>query len=169
LSQEDEKKRFWRVDPAIFKLGRKPGSLERYLLPVVRVFGKYMLYALALSYPLTLALVGLVYGGLVFWGYFAGSIAVIGLVISRLGYARNFDRWDVGVRRFATIFVAFIAALGFFAGVIYLKIWLVPIVFAVLVPSLFLTLERSRLWHLTLRFVHLLLKRFRRSRPSSRC
>jgi hypothetical protein len=144
LSKDDKKKRFWQVDPAMFKLGRRAGSLERYILPVVKSLGKYVLYSIAIFYPITLAVVGLVYGGFVMWGYFAVSVAVIGLLISRLGYARNFASWDVSSRKFAAIVVAFIAALGFFAGIIYLKVWFLPIVFAVLVSGLVLTVKRGR-------------------------
>ncbi|HVH14672.1 MAG TPA: hypothetical protein VNA15_02995 [Candidatus Angelobacter sp.] len=161
MSQDDKKKRFWQVDPAIFKLGRRAGSVERYLLPALRGFGRYVLYALALFYPITLAVVGLVYGGLAFWTYFVGSFAVIGLIISKLGYARNFDRWNVSSRTFAAIFVAFIALLGFFAGLIYLKVWFVPIVFGGLYASFFLTLERSRVWHLMHKSYSLLKKKVR--------
>ena len=168
MSQDDKKKRFWQVDPAIFKLGRRAGSAERYLLPALRGFGRYVLYAVALFYPITLALVGLVYGGLAFWSYFVGSVAVIGLIISRLGYARNFDQWNVGSRRFAAIPLAFLAMLGFYAGLIYLKIWLVPIVFALLLATLFLTLEKATIGSGIRKSYRLLRKRLGRSkRPSN--
>ena len=137
--------------------------MERYLLPAVRGFGRYVLYALALFYPITLAVVGLVYGGLAFWSYFAGSFAVIGIIISKLGYARNFDRWNVSSRRFAILPLAFLAVLGFFAGLIYLKVWLVPIVFALLLATLFLTLEKAAIGSGIRKSYRLLRKRLRRS------
>ncbi len=51
---------------------------------MLRPLGSLILFALAAFYPLILVYLGLAYGGLVFWGALAGSLAIIYIVISRL-------------------------------------------------------------------------------------
>jgi len=106
--------------------------------------GKFGLYALAVTYPIYLVYVGLVFGGLAFWAFFAGSIAVIGIVITRLGYASNFRHWDIGLKRTVGLLLGFPLAVGFYVGLIYLKTWLVPVSFGFAGLGLLLMLKRSK-------------------------
>lgn len=85
----------------------------------LRPLGSLILFALAAFYPLILVYLGLAYGGLVFWGALAGSLAIIYIVISRLGYARNFEGRGQPVLKSLTIL-----ALGFGLAVgLYLSIF----------------------------------------------
>ncbi len=113
-------------------------------MPVLRQVGKFGLYALAITYPLYLIYVGLAFGGLVFWGFFAGSLAVMGTVISKLGYSSNFRHWDVGLKRMAGVLLGFVVAVGFFGGIIYLRSWFVPVVLLILGLGVFLVLRRFK-------------------------
>jgi hypothetical protein len=72
--------------------------LERRILPPLLQIGKFGLYALAVTYPVHLVYVGLVYGGVAFWSFFAGSIMIMGATITKLGYASNFRHWDIASR-----------------------------------------------------------------------
>jgi len=105
---------------------------------------KFGLYTLAIAYPLYLVYIGLIFGGLVFWGFFVGSIAVIGAAITKLGYASNFRHWDISLKRIAGVFLGFLVAASFYAGIIYLKTWLIPVVFGLFGLGLVLVLRRRR-------------------------
>lgn len=108
---------------------RGPGGrfVERRIVPALRTTGRYGLYLLAIMYPLYLVIIGIVFGGLVFWIFLAASTAVVGFALTRLGYSSNFRSWDIGFRRMIGIMLGFFLALGFYWGLIYLKAWLVPI------------------------------------------
>jgi hypothetical protein len=144
LPEEHEKRRLWDVDPSIFEVSRKASFFERRVFPVLRQIVKFGLYGLAISYPIYLVYVGLAFGGLVFWTVFTGSIALIGAVITKLGYASNFRHWDVSLRRTISVFLGFVVAAGFYAGIIYLKSWVLPIVLGPLVFGLLFVLKRKK-------------------------
>lgn len=139
-----KKRKLWEVDPSIFELGHNASFVERRILPPLRQLGKFGLYALALTYPIYLIYVGLAFGGLAFWGFLAGSIAVMGVVITRLGYASNFRHWDISLGRTVGVFLGFVVAVGFYGGLIYLKTLFVPIAFGIVAVGLFLVLRRSK-------------------------
>jgi hypothetical protein len=144
LPEGRKKKKLWEFDPSIFEPGRKASFLERRIAPPLKQLGKFGLYALALTYPIYLVLVGLVFGGLAFWGFLAGSTAVMGIILWRLGYASNFRHWDISLKRTVGLLLGFPLAIGFYGGLIYLKIWLVPIAFGFAGLGLLLILRRSR-------------------------
>ena len=144
LPEKPKKRRLWEVDPSIFEPGRKASFFEKHIVPPLHQLGKFGLYALAITYPIYLVYVGLVFGGFAFWGFFAGSIAVIGIVITRLGYASNFRHWDIDFKRTAGLLLGFPLAVGFYVGLIYLKTWLVPISFGLAGLGLLLVLRRSK-------------------------
>jgi hypothetical protein len=144
LPEEREKRKLWDVDPSIFEAGRKASFYERRVFPILRQTAKFGLYGLAIAYPIYLVYVGLAFGGLVFWTFFAGSIALIGVVITKLGYAPNFRHWDISLRRTVSVFLGFALAAGFYAGIIYLKSWVLPIVLGLLVFGLLLVLRRRK-------------------------
>jgi hypothetical protein len=83
-------------------------------------------------------------GGLAFWGFFAGSVMIMGATITKLGYASNFRHWDIGLKRTLGVLLGFSVAAGFYAGLIYLKIWLVPIAFIILGFGVLLFLKRLK-------------------------
>jgi hypothetical protein len=144
LPEQRKKKKLWEVDPSIFEPGRKASLFERRILPPLRQIGKFGLYALAITYPIYLVYVGLAYGGLAFWSFFAGSIMIMGATITKLGYASSFRHWDIGLKRTLGLLLGFPVALGFYAGLIYLKIWFVPIAFGLVGIGLLLVLRRSK-------------------------
>ncbi len=144
MPEPRKKRRLWEIDPTVFQPGRKAGFFERRLLQPFKFVGKYVLFALALTYPLYLVIVGIAFGGLVFWAFFAGSVAILGVLITRLGYARNFANWDLGFRNFGVLFLAFLVAMGFYMGLIYLRVWFVPIFVTILAFGLVLFLRRSK-------------------------
>jgi hypothetical protein len=144
LPEEREKRKLWDVDPSIFEAGRKASFYERRVFPILRQTAKFGLYGLALAYPIYLVYVGLAFGGLVFWTFFAGSIALIAVVITKLGYAPNFRHWDISLRRTISVFLGFALAAGFYAGIIYLKSLVLPIVLGLLVFGLLLVLRRRK-------------------------
>jgi hypothetical protein len=96
------------------------------IIPPLRQVGKFGLFALAFMYPVYLVYVGIAFGGLAFWGFFVASVAVMGIVITRLGYAANFRQWDISLKKVSGLLLAFALALGFVSGLVYLRIWLVP-------------------------------------------
>jgi hypothetical protein len=71
-------------------------------------------------------------------------MAVIGLAITKLGYASNFRHWDISLDRIGGIFLGFLVATTFYAGIIYLKTWLIPVVFGLFGLGLLLVLRRRR-------------------------
>src|SRR6267378_5640068 len=99
MPDQPKKRRLWEVDPSIFEPGRKASLFERRIAPSLRQIAKFGLYALAITYPLYLIFVGLAFGGLVFWSFFAGSLAVMWTIINRLGYSSNFTHWDISLKR----------------------------------------------------------------------
>jgi hypothetical protein len=144
LPEQRKKKKLWEVDPSIFEPGRKASFFEHRIFPPLRQIGKFGLYALAITYPIYLVYVGVAYGGLAFWSFFAGSIVIMGATITKLGYASNFRHWDIGLKRTLGLLLGFPVALGFYAGLIYLKIWFVPIAFGLVGIGLLLVLRRSK-------------------------
>jgi hypothetical protein len=89
-------------------------------------------------------LVGLAFGGLAFWSFLAGSTAVMGVILWRLGFASHFRHWDISLKRTVGVLLGFPLAFGFYAGLFYLKIWFVPVVFGFAGLGLLLILRRSR-------------------------
>ena len=128
----------------MYQKGPLTGFLRRRVVPPLRQIGKFVLIGLALTYPIYLVYVGLAFGGIAFWAFLLGSFAVIGVVISRLGFAGNFRNWDMGATRIVGFLIAFLVAAGFYSGLIYLKTWFVPIVFLALGLGLFLIVKRNR-------------------------
>jgi hypothetical protein len=143
LPEKPKKRKLWDVDPSIFKPGRKASFYERRIVPPLRQIGKFGLYSLAISYPLYLVYVGLAFGGLAFWGFLAGSMALMGIIIARLGYSSNFRNWDTSLKRTLGLILGFLLAIGFYGGLIYLKTWFLPIGFGLAGVGLLLMLRRS--------------------------
>jgi hypothetical protein len=118
---EKEKKDLglWEVDPKIFE-ARKAGFFERYVIGRIRAIGGYSLLGAAFAYPIVLVYLGVAYGGLVFWGSFAGSFVLIMALIRGLGFDKNFANKDISWTRSAAIPISFVMAVAFIFGLIYL-------------------------------------------------
>ena len=142
MTKKQRKTRLWQFDPSVFQPGPKAGFLEHQILRRARALGKYTLYSLAFAYPVALVSLGIIFGGLVFWGTFAGSVGLMWLIIKKAGYARNFAGWGVGNRRFLGLFGAFGFVLAFFYGLIQLRAWILPIFGGALVIALIVGMTR---------------------------
>jgi hypothetical protein len=143
LPEQHKKKKLWEVDPSIFEPGRKASFFERRILPPLRQIGKFGLYALAITYPIYLVYVGLAYGGLAFWSFFAGSVMVMGVTITKLGYASNFRHWDIGMKRTVGVILGFAVAASFYAGLVYARILFVPVALGLIAVGVFILWKQS--------------------------
>ncbi len=101
-----------------------------------RSLGKHTLYGLAFSYPLVLVTIGIMFGGLVFWPALGASVGLMWLIITKTGYSKNFASWDVGNKKFIGLFIAFGTAIALVYGLIYVRLWTIPIFGAILVLAL---------------------------------
>ncbi len=139
--------RLWQFDPAVFRPGRKAGHFERHLLAPARSVAKHTLYVLAFAYPILLVTLGLLFGGLVFWSSLAGSMLVVWIVLKKTGYARNFEDWDIGYRKFLGLTIAFGMTVLFVYSLGYtpLKIMTIPIMGGALALVLILAVWRAEL------------------------
>jgi hypothetical protein len=142
LTKKQRKTRLWQFDPSVFQPGPKAGFLEHHIHRRARALGKYTLYSLAFTYPVSLVSLGIIFGGLVFWSTFAGSAFLIWLIIKKAGYAKNFADWGVSNNRFLGLFGAFGIVIGFFYGLIYVREWFFPIFGGALVIALILGVRR---------------------------
>jgi hypothetical protein len=128
-SPPSRKKRFWEVDPAVFRSSGKYGIRER-VADRVRQAGKSLAWLLLFTYPLTLPLLGLLYGGLVFWGTFAGTVIVMMILLSKFGYGRTFGARDFPFfKSLVGLSGAFLCTLGLYLSLAFLKFWTIPIAF----------------------------------------
>lgn len=138
MTKKARETHLWQVDLSVFEPLPKAGLFERHVVGRARSLGKHTLYLLAFAYPILLVTAGVMFGGIVFWTSFAGSMGVIYFVIKRAGYSGNFASWDIGYKKF----VGLIAAFGIYAaliyGLIYIRLWVVPIFAGILVIALIL-------------------------------
>lgn len=131
-SEAERKKRLWEVDPTIFRHKKQRGPFE-HLLALMKSVGKSMALALVLSYPLALPLLGVIFGGLVFWGSLGASVLIMGVLLRKFGYARNFEGQNRSLLKgLVGLVIGFTMAAGFYLGLFYYKVWIVPIMFGLL-------------------------------------
>jgi hypothetical protein len=147
LPGSDKKKRKpWEVDPSIFEPGPRATKIRRFLIEPAKSLAKFSFFGLMLIYPLGLVILGLLFGGLVFWAVFAGSAGLIGLLLWRFGYAKNYAAWNPDFKRqLIGISVAFLLTMGFFFGLTTLSIWMIPIIFALLAVGMVFVLKKAQL------------------------
>lgn len=99
-----------------------------------------------ISYPVTLPVLGILFGGLVFWGTFVGSVGLIGFGLWKAGYARNYQAWNPNLaRQLVGLSIGFAMTLGMFYGLFYLKAWVLPLFGGLLALMLALILRKSSL------------------------
>lgn len=144
LSEEHKKRKLWEVDPTVFDAGRKASFFERRVAPALRQLGKFGLFSLALTYPIYLVYVGVAFGGLAFWGFLVGSIAIMGIIITKLGYASNFKHWDISLKRTLGLLLGFPVTVGFYEALIHLKTLFLPVAFVLAGLGFLLILRRSK-------------------------
>jgi len=139
------KSHFWQFDPSLFQPGPRSGFLQRHILGPARTIAGRTVWVLAFAYPLLLVTLGVVFGGLVFWASFAGSAGLIWLIIKKAGYARNFEGWDIGYRKFLALFVAFGITLTLFIGLLYTPTrgFTIPLMGGILILALALAIWKT--------------------------
>ena len=117
----------------MFKQGKKTGFFERKIVPPLKSLGKYTLFAVLFMYPIGLVVIGIAFGWIVFWPTLLGSFAVIGILLTKLGYSRHFASWGhFSLKSLGAFILTFLIALSFYAGIFYLRAWLIPIIFGIL-------------------------------------
>jgi hypothetical protein len=140
--EEKKSNKLWEIDPTIFQPGKPSGYFEK-AVSLLRAFGKYVSFALLLFYGPILVILGIVFGGLVFWGALAGSMALIGLILKKLGYAKNFAAWNPRIgRQLLSLFLGFLFAVGLYLGLIRFQAWLIPIAFGLAALGILLSLRK---------------------------
>ena len=139
-----KKKRLWEVDSTLYQKRRGASFLEGRVFPALRQVGKFSLISLALVYPLGLVIVGIVYGGLGFWSFFAVSLAIIYLVIAKLGFAPRFRSQGQGFKGILGILGGFLLAAGFYEGLFILRTWTIPAAIGLSALGIVFMLRRTR-------------------------
>jgi len=138
---EEKSEKLWEVNPTIFQPGKPAGYLEK-AVSLLRTLGKFVSFGLLLVYGPILVILGIVYGGLVFWGALAGSMALIGLTLKKLGYANNFAAWNPRIgRQLLSLSLGFLLAVGLYLGLFTFRIWLIPIAFGLAALGILLSLR----------------------------
>jgi len=136
--ESDEKKKLWAVDASIFTVKGRAKLLAR-MMSILESIARPLILSLLLGYPLVLVLSGLLFGWIVFWGSLLGSVAVIGLLLKGLGYAKNFENWNPSLsRQLVTLTIGFLAVAGFYVGLFNYRALMLPLLFAVFVSVLIL-------------------------------
>jgi len=140
-SKRARRVRLWSFDPTAFQPGQLAGLAGR-LRARLRSLAKLGLYTLLFAYPILLVSLGLLYGGLVFWGTLLGSVAVMWLVIRASGYARNFGGPGPGNRRFLAAIAALGLVLVFFYSFINLRLFFLPVFLGALIVAFLAGMRR---------------------------
>jgi len=143
-SSEGKKKKLWTVYEDIFRPAKVRTSLQRFA-DMLRSVGKIVLLALLFIYPILMVYAGIVYGAVAFWSSLFGSVLVIGIVLSRTGYARNFEgrRGSLG-RGLASLFLAFVAIVGLYLGLFHFGFFIVPIFLGVVATAAIVAVVMAR-------------------------
>ena len=140
---EKRKKKLWEFDPSLYEPGEKPRFSER-IVALLRAVGKVALYIGFFSYPLALPIIGIIFGGLAFWLAFGGSVALISVILSRLGYARIFARRDFPfLKSLVALSGGFLCAFSFYLGLFALKWWIFPAIAGIGAVALLIALKRG--------------------------
>jgi hypothetical protein len=143
LTKKARETRLWYIDPSLFQPAPKAGFLELHIISRARSLAKHSLYLLAFAYPLVLVISGVMFGGLIFWAGFAGSMIIIWLILKKAGYSHNFESWDVGYKTFLGLIGAFGVYAGLIYGLEYVKIWTIPIFAGILILILIIGVRRA--------------------------
>jgi hypothetical protein len=144
-SRDDKEKHFWKVDERIFRLARIQTGVQRFAA-VLKSLVSAVLVLLFFAYPLLLVYVGIAYGGMAFWSSLGTSFVIVGIVLWKTGYSRNFHTVDGGMaRRLVGLTLAFVSVVGFYLGLLQFKFLMIPIFLGVLGVAMVLFVLRTRL------------------------
>ncbi len=142
--KEEKKRRFWEFDPKLFDPLPEASRLRRLVIDPLKSLGKYALFGLSITYPLYLILLGIFFGGLVFWGTLVGSAALIGFILWRTGYSKNYAAWNSKLsRQLLGISGGFVTMVAFILSLKYLNLWTVIPVVILAVLGLILVLRKK--------------------------
>jgi hypothetical protein len=126
-SSPKRKRRLWNVDSGLYEASGKIGPVGR-LLELLMPIGKSFLYSLLFAYPVILPIIGIVFGGLAFWGGLGGSVLLMAVLLSKFGYAKNFESRDFPfLRSIVGLCGGFLCALGLYLGLVFYNWWVFPI------------------------------------------
>jgi hypothetical protein len=147
LSQpkDDKEKNFWKVDETIFRPAGIQTVVQR-LAGLLKSLTKRSLLLLLFAYPLLLVIIGIAYGAIAFWGSLAGSTVIVGIILSRTGYSRNFERVEGStIKGLIAITIAFALMVGFYFGLVEFRLLMIPVFLGVLGAAVALVVLRARL------------------------
>ncbi len=134
--EDDENKRLWVVDPSMFNPGPTPSLPER-ITRFLKSVGRTVIPPLFLTYPVALVVLGIAFGGFVFWVGLLASMILMGLLLSRWGYAARFEGWDYSLTRHLTgLTLAFLALAGIYLRLARYDFWFVPLIFSLVATGL---------------------------------
>ncbi len=144
-STDDDEKNFWKVDETIFHPAGIQTVVQR-ISGLLKSFTKRALLLLLFAYPLLLVTIGIAYGAIAFWGSLAGSTVIVGIVLSRTGYSRNFERVEGStVKGLIAITIAFALIVVFYLGLVEFRLLMIPVFLGVLGAAVALVVLRARL------------------------
>ncbi len=107
--------------------------------------GKIVLFLLLFSYPILLVYTGIQYGGIVFWSTLGGSFIIIGLILSKAGYAGNFHSRNGSLAKgLAGIALALIVMVAFYLGLFNFRVMMIPISVGILVVAAAFVMARAK-------------------------
>jgi hypothetical protein len=128
----EEEKKLWKVDAAIYRKGKET-SFPARLVESLKTAGRSALFAVLLVYPLMLVILGIVFGGLIFWATLGGSIALIWLILTKAGYAKNFEQSNPRLlRQLTALTIAFVILVGYYEALFHFGVWVLPVLLAIL-------------------------------------
>jgi hypothetical protein len=110
----------------------------------LRSLVKSVLISLFFAYPLIVVFIGVVYGGIFYWGSLAGSFVLLGLFLWKTGYAKNFEAWNPRLgKQLVALVGGFALVMGFYLSLFNARLWLVPISLGLGIGALIIIWRRS--------------------------
>jgi len=143
-SSDDVERKYWNVEKGIFST-KGTRTVLRHISSTFQSLGKSIIFLLLFGYPVLLVYAGIAYGAVAFWGSLGASILLIGLALSKSGYARNFEgRKGNLVRGLAGLAIAFVVLIVFYLGLFNFGALMVPILLGIIVAAVAFAMVRSR-------------------------
>lgn len=128
--KKEQKKRLWVVDPSMYKSEGNRSKID-HVRDLLVPLGRTAFVIVLFSYPLLLVYLGIVFGGVAFWGTLAGTFLALGLFLWKTGYARHFEAWNTNFgKQIIGLLAGFLIVLGVYEGVFHLGFWILPLVVA---------------------------------------
>jgi hypothetical protein len=137
-----KKRKQFEVDPSIFQPGPRETKLRRYLIEPAKSLARASFYVALFAYPLSLVITGVIFGGAAFWGLLGGSMVLIGVVLWKGGYAKHYESWNINLKRqLIGTTLGSLLAIGFFVGIAFLQVWLIPVFLGIMILGLVVILK----------------------------